>query len=191
MRSTIVEPDGDVWSKKRSPTMLSVWRSAARRSSGFSRSLGSPWRERSRLCRHSTAVRTSSRLARVGFRLVFAQPFWEVLASGRACAPAGASSATSASTIASPGPLRRAVERNKEYASWVLRSDSDRRFDRPEAPEHSFGNPADSSLRAPWLCVPSSRTVCPFGRRTYEWYRLWSAGLEGIGAPVAFCSIGV
>src|SRR3954470_10286298 len=27
----------------------------------------------------------------------------------------------------------------------------------------SFGNPAGSSMRAPWLCVPSSRTVCRFG----------------------------
>src|SRR3954467_14880367 len=178
MRSTIVEPDGDVWSKKRSLTMLSVWRSAARRSSGFSRSLGSPWWERSRLCRHSTAARTSSRLARVGLRLVFAQPFWEVLASGRACAPAGTSSATSASTIASPGPLRRVVERNKEYASRVLQSDSDRRVDDPKP----LSIPSATRLTRP--CEPRGFASRPRGRfalsggEPTESYRLWSAGLE-------------
>ena len=91
------------------------WPCGARRRGAawaFSRSRGRPWRARSRLCRHSTAARTSSRFARVGMRLVLAQPSCELVASGRACAAAGTQSAASASTIARPGPLRGAVERN-------------------------------------------------------------------------------
>src|SRR5215207_6835088 len=135
MRSTMVLPPGEVWSKKREPTMFSEWRSAARRSFGFSLSLGSPWLARSRLCRQRIASRTSSRLARVGLRSVLAQP-WLALAlggvAGRACEAAGAISAASASTVARPGPLRRTVVRNT-IGLPARQVDSDR-FDGPEAP---------------------------------------------------------
>ena len=88
--------------------MSVAWSSAAWRSSGFSLSAGSPRALRSRLCRHSTAERTSSRLAWVGATPAPAQR------ARLAVAPAW--SAVTSSTHAQAASM----SRNRVTARWTM-----------------------------------------------------------------------
>src|SRR3954454_9671998 len=71
MRSTMLGPRGDVWSKYRERTISAEWPSAPRRSFVLPLSRGSRFCARIWLCRQTMATRTASRFAGVGTTSAF------------------------------------------------------------------------------------------------------------------------
>ena len=161
--------------------MSSEWPMAATASAPFSRSAPRPFCARTWLCRHSQ--RGADQVEVAGVRdQVGVRAGGGAAAGGLGAALGGASGAlapaSSSATFAfgclarrggggvdtgeqDQGEQERREQRTDGHSdlqgNWVKRPSL-----HPTCLVHeSFGSPA--AQRAPWLCAPSSRTVCPFG----------------------------